>query len=103
MIRVLPALLELGLLLYCLIECIQSPEAEVRNLPRWGWMILIILIPLVGGIAWLVAGRPLRGGRTGRRAAWPSPGATDNSRSTQPPRGPDDDAEFLARIRRPDA
>ena len=60
MIRFLPFVVEMGLLIYCLIDCVQSDPAEVRNLPKIGWVVLIVVIPLVGGIAWLVAGRPLR-------------------------------------------
>ncbi len=72
MVRVLPALIELGLLIYALIDCIQTPDKAVRNLPRWGWLILIILIPYVGPIAWLFAGRPLRSGAAQRGGPWPT-------------------------------
>jgi hypothetical protein len=103
MVRVLPALVELGLLVYCLIDCIQAPEADVRNLPRWGWIILIILIPLVGGVAWLVVGRPLRGQPGGRAVSRPMSAPTGYRERARPPRGPDDDPEFLAKIRRADS
>ena len=63
MLRVLPTLIELGLLLYCLIDCIQAPEGTVRNLPKWAWIILIILVPLIGPLAYLFAGRPHLGAR----------------------------------------
>jgi hypothetical protein len=106
MLRVAPAVFELGLLVFCLIECIQAPEGEIRNLPRWGWLILIILVPLVGGIAWLVAGRPLRSSRSAGRpgGAWPSAaGRSGTGRYGDAPRGPDDDADFLANLRRADS
>ncbi len=104
MLRVAPAIFELGLLVFCLIECIQAPEGEIRNLPRWGWLVLIILVPLVGGIAWLVAGRPLRSARSAGRSggAWPATGG-GNGRYGAAPRGPDDDTEFLANLQRADA
>jgi len=60
MIRVLPAVLEIAFLVFCVIDVVQTPEHEIRNLPKWGWLILVILIPLIGGVAWLVAGRPVR-------------------------------------------
>jgi Phospholipase_D-nuclease N-terminal len=101
-IRVLPALVELGLLVFCLIECIQAPEGEIRALPRWAWIVLILLVPLVGGIAWLVAGRPLRRPGAGRTAAWPSGPTAGFPEYQRPPRGPDDDSEFLAGIGRAD-
>jgi hypothetical protein len=48
------------LLAFCVIDLIQTPESEIRNLSKWGWLVLIIILPLVGSIAWLVAGRPVR-------------------------------------------
>ena len=69
MIRFLPVLIQLGLLIYCLIDCIQTDSALVRNLPKVGWILLILFFPFVGGIAWLVAGRPKqpRGNPAARR------------------------------------
>jgi hypothetical protein len=60
MIRFLPFAIELALLVFCVIDVIQSPEIDIRNLPKWGWIVLILFLPLVGCIAWLVAGRPIR-------------------------------------------
>ena len=99
-LRMLPLLLELGLLIYCLIDCIQSGEEEIRNLPKWAWIILILLFPLVGGIAWLVAGRPLRA-RHGHGAGPPAGGAGYPGYGQKPyPIGPDDDPEYLDQIER---
>ena len=58
MIRYLPYLIEIALLVYCLIDCIQTDVP--RNLSKTTWVFVIILLPVVGGIAWLVAGRPER-------------------------------------------
>lgn len=60
MIKVLPFVFELALLIFCVIDAIQTPDVDVRNLPKWAWILLILFFPLVGGIAWLVAGRPAR-------------------------------------------
>ena len=60
MIRLLPYFVEIALLVFCLVDCIQSPPHLVRNLEKGWWIVLIILLPLIGGIAWLVAGRPVR-------------------------------------------
>jgi hypothetical protein len=46
--------------LYCLIDAITSNEGDVRNLPKLGWIFIVLLFPFVGSIAWLVAGRPRR-------------------------------------------
>jgi hypothetical protein len=47
-----------ALMVYCLIECIGTPEGSVRNLPKVAWVFIILLFPLVGSIAWLAVGRP---------------------------------------------
>ena len=95
--RYLGALLEIGLIVFCAIECIQTEPARIRNLPKWAWLLLILFIPYVGPVAWLVAGRPTAGAR--RQVPWPSTqtgGFPEYERPKQV--APDDDPEFLARI-----
>lgn len=41
-----------------LVDIISSDEAVVRGLPRWGWLLLVVLLPLVGSLVWFAAGRP---------------------------------------------
>lgn len=41
MIRYLPFAIELALLVFCVIDVVQSPEIDIRNLPKWGWIVLI--------------------------------------------------------------
>ena len=82
MLRYLPVLLSLGLTIYCVVDAIQTEDEAVRNLPKLAWLGLILLAPLVGPVAWLIAGRP----RTvAIRPATPP----------RRPRGPDDDPDFL--------
>jgi hypothetical protein len=47
-----------ALWVYCLVEVISTPEPRMRNLPKVGWVLIVLLFPLIGSIAWLVAGRP---------------------------------------------
>lgn len=70
LIRMLPVLIELGLLIYCLIDCIQTDSAAVRNLNKTLWILLILFFPLIGAIAWLVAGRPQNPYRQGGQTPW---------------------------------
>lgn len=96
--RGLPALIEIGLLIFCLIEAIQTPSDEIRGLGKGWWILLIIFVPLVGGIAWLVAGRPVRPRQgNGWQMGSGFPEYERNRRSA--PIGPDDDSEFLSEIR----
>ncbi len=100
-IRYLPYLVELALLVYCLIDAIQTDEALVRNLPKTAWILIIILIPIVGPVAWLVLGRPNRDSRTRyqtQQQRWESIGRGGRRQKHESPRGPDDDPDFLKGI-----
>ncbi|KQR10563.1 PLD nuclease N-terminal domain-containing protein [Cellulomonas sp. Leaf334] len=99
MIRYLPFLIEIALLVYCLIDCIQTDVP--RNLSKTTWVFVIILLPVVGGIAWLVAGRPER--QAARNVPWPST-QTAGFPEYERPRttSPDDDPDFLAGMRTSD-
>ncbi len=101
MIRLLPYAIELALVLFCLIDCVQSDEHRVRNLPKWAWIVLIILIPIVGCIIWLFAGRPTRAS-AGGGVAWPTKtaGFPEYERPRQRPKSPDDDPEFLRSLKK---
>ena len=99
MIRYLPFLIEIALLVYCLIDCIQTDVP--RNLSKTTWVFVIILLPVVGGIAWLVAGRPEH--RPRRNVPWPTTQTAGFPEYERPRRSsPDDDPEFLAGMRSSD-
>lgn len=56
-----------ALWVFCLVDVIGSKDSRVRNLPKIAWLLLVLFFPLVGSVAWLVAGRP--DGSAGRRSA----------------------------------
>ena len=87
MLRVLPWVLGLALTVYAAVDCIQTDEERVRNLPKLVWVLLILLFWVVGPIAWFFAGRP--------RRARPNRGP---GRRPPQPRGPDDDPDFLRNL-----
>ena len=93
------ALVEVVLLVYCVLNVITTPEGEVRHLPKLLWLLLVVVLPLVGGIAWLIAGRPQGAARSmpykgnaGRPSPQGRPGRAQPSR-------PDDDEAFLRSLR----
>jgi len=96
MIRVLIYVLPLLLALYALIDCIQTDAEEVRGLPKVGWIVLIVLVGVIGPLAWLFAGRP-RGGRSPVRG-WTGRGDAAGRSAPSRPLAPDDDPEFLGRL-----
>jgi len=93
-------LLLLALDVFCVIDLIQTREDEVRNLPKIAWLLLILLFPPIGSIAWLAAGRPQRGPRPLSAYERETPQYPEYDR---PGRAagltPESDEEFLRRVR----
>jgi len=90
----MPVVLGLVLLafwLYCLFDVITTPDEEIRNLPKILWVLIVVMLVGVGGLFWLLLGRPY-----GPNAVLGSSGAP----RPQVPRGPDDDPEFLKDLER---
>jgi hypothetical protein len=52
--------LEYGLAVFCFVDIVRSPEAAVPWVPRWGWVIAVLIFPLAGSVAWLGAGHQRR-------------------------------------------
>ena len=50
-------ILSLALTLYTFIDCARRDETEIRKLPKWGWLLAILLTGIFGPIAYLVIGR----------------------------------------------
>jgi len=89
-----------GLLIYCLVDIVTSDGAQVRNLPKWAWFLLVLVLPPVGVLLWFMLGRPPRpyGGPMER---WSSaePRARRPRRSRPAPaERVDDEATIRARI-----
>ena len=54
-------ILSVALTLYTFIDCARRDETEIQKLPKWGWLIIILLTGVFGPIAYLVIGRnPLK-------------------------------------------
>jgi Phospholipase_D-nuclease N-terminal len=85
--------LELLLVVVALISCLSAEEGEVRALPRMVWVIIILLFPLVGSIAYFAVGRPVK---AVPQSTWRAGGGFPES--TRPAPAPDDDPAFLARL-----
>jgi hypothetical protein len=97
------SLATLALMVYCVLNVITTPDSEVRNLPKPLWLMLCLLFPAIGGIAWLLAGRPVAAA-----GALPSRRPGDGSRGIPPEydrpgraaaASPEDDEAFLRRLR----
>ena len=59
----------------------SANKNEVRNLPKWLWVLICLAVPIVGGLLYLVLGRPI--------------GQPRNRRGSTRIVAPDDDPAFL--------
>jgi len=90
-LRVVLTVLTLAVTIYALIDCIQTPDRTVRNLPKLAWIVLVALVSWVGPIAWFLAGAPTPPWQRGLGGRFGPP----STRGPQAPRGPEDDPDFL--------
>lgn len=95
-------LVQLCMLVYCVLNVVTTPGEQCRNLPKAAWLVLVIVLPLLGGIAWLLAGRPAGRRRSevphkGNRGGGVPPEYDRPGRASAP--NPDDDAAFLAQLK----
>lgn len=85
------AALIVGLTLYTLLDAVRTPAHEARTLPKWLWVLVTLLFPVVGPLMWLILGRPKAQPAAGARRGF------GQRRSTPAPSvsSPDDDEEYL--------
>ena len=87
------ALALLVLWIFCILDVISTEEALCRNLPKYVWLLIVIILPDIGSIAWLLLGRPVGAGfRLGSQIGVYKP----QKRAI----GPEDSPDFLASIER---
>ncbi|MBT2229526.1 PLDc N-terminal domain-containing protein [Nonomuraea sp. NEAU-A123] len=46
-----------ALYVYALVDCIRTPAARIRMLPKVGWLIIMVLFPILGAIGWRNLGK----------------------------------------------
>ena len=85
------AALIVGLTLYTLLDAVRTPAHEARTLPKWLWVLVTLLFPVVGPLMWLILGRPKAQPAAGARRGF------GQRRNTPAPSvsSPDDDEEYL--------
>ena len=78
---------------YCIFDVISTEEFLIRGLPKMVWLLIVIMLPDIGSIAWLLLGRP-------EFAGW-RPGDTAG-RPVRRVVGPEDRADYAAAPKTPD-
>jgi hypothetical protein len=89
----------LALWAYCIFDVISTDESLMRNMPKILWLVVVIVLPTVGSVAWLLLGRPEGAGlRPGDTSTYRPPGTRSAPRLGPAPVAPDDDPAFLASL-----
>jgi hypothetical protein len=68
-------------MIYSIVDAALRPARLIRALPKWAWLLIIIAIPIIGGVLWFVIGR----GRVQNATVFRTV-------------GPDDDPDFLGKL-----
>ena len=67
---------------YSIVDCAVQPSTRHRGVPKAAWVAIVVFIPVIGGILWFLIGRGRRRSDLARRVS-----------------APDDDPEFLGKLR----
>ena len=88
MIDVVVTVVVVGIWAFALFDAVTTDAAQVRRLPKFAWIVVILLLFFFGALAWLFLGRPKR----------------EYAPAESAPRrrvlGPEDAPDFEERIRR---
>ncbi len=84
MLRFLAVALAVALAVYCVFDVLGSDARRRRELPAVLWVLVVVVLPVVGGVIWLLVSRNAPHGPAGRAGRGPV--------------APDDDPEFLFRL-----
>ncbi|CAN02898.1 PLD nuclease N-terminal domain-containing protein [Clavibacter michiganensis] len=69
---------------FVIVDTSLTPRTRMRGLPKPAWIAVVVLVPVIGGILWLVIGKD----------------RTDLARASGRRLGPDDDPDFLSGLGR---
>ncbi|MDO4899235.1 PLD nuclease N-terminal domain-containing protein [Actinomyces sp.] len=103
--RALLYILVFALALYAVLDCVRTPSENMpANLPKPVWILIILVMTVVGPLAWIITSRVRaaeeRGGEI-ERTVWSSQESAGLHLAERPrPMAPDDDPEFLAGLDR---
>jgi hypothetical protein len=73
------ALVATAFWVFTIVDCAVQPPTRHRGVSKPVWILIVVLLPVLGGLLWLVVGRARKSAVAARRA-------------------PDDDPEFLGRL-----
>jgi len=57
--------------IYTLVDVLLTDRARVRAFPKAAWALLVVLLPVIGGIIWLIVGKARLSGNGASRVVAP--------------------------------
>jgi hypothetical protein len=93
MVPLVFSLLIVALLIFALVDLITSDNSQVKHLPKSMWVFVILLLPLVGSLVWLLAGKD----RSPVSEGWGSFGDPNQKRESAPKSTTEDELDALDR------
>lgn len=93
MARLLLFAIPLAVTVYAFFDVLMTPRERVRTLPKWFWVVVVLVLMILGALLWFFLGRPRRNPSTGG-------GSSGSGGTYRRPVGPDDDPDFLKGIDR---
>jgi drug/metabolite transporter (DMT)-like permease len=79
------AIISLALTLFAFVDCAMREDDQLRKLPKWGWLLSIVIFNAIAAVFYLVAGR---NGNRQQKLKRPKPRILP----------PDDDPDFLGKL-----
>jgi hypothetical protein len=92
-------LIYLVILVVALIDIISTDTSLVRGMPKLGWVLLVVVVPLIGALLWLAFGRPVADERPRHVSGAASEFPEYDRPGRHIPQDPDADREFLQQLR----
>jgi len=71
----------LAFAIFCVVDVILTDTRRIRALKKWIWVVIVIVLPVIGGLLWFILGKSRQDGSGQRRTI-----------------APDDDPEFLGTL-----
>ncbi|WP_066081815.1 PLDc N-terminal domain-containing protein [Pseudoclavibacter albus] len=93
---ILGAALTIALSIYAVVDCAMSEPRRIRIFQKQLWLVIVLLLPLIGPLCWILFGKGLITINGGGASSAASSTATPNYGGQ---RAPDDDTEFLRKLR----
>jgi hypothetical protein len=75
---IIGAVVAVAFTIYALVDVLMTERSRVRGVAKPAWALITVILPVIGGVLWLTAGKAKRG-----------------ARRVSPPVAPDDDPSFL--------